>query len=108
MNREGIHANMISGNRSAVGGHIAPIAHVHDPQSEKAELDRFDRKVYLACKEMVTATTAELERLGVPFFRLQKGLVVGKGEKAEGKVDEGELLRLRGKMLGLLEDLCLE
>ena len=54
---------------------------------------------------MVAATTAELERLGVPFFRMQKDLVVGKGEKEEGKVDEEELERLRMKMAGLLEDL---
>ena len=55
---------------------------------------------------MVVATTAELERLSVPFFRIQKGLVVGKGEKEEGKIDEEELQRLRMKMAGLLEDLC--
>ena len=92
--------------RSAVGGHIAPIKHIHDPHTEKAELERFDKKVYIACREMVAATTAELERVGVPFFRIQKGLVVGKGEKEEGKIDEEELQRLRMKMLGLLEDLC--
>lgn len=79
---------------------------MHDPQTEKAELERFDKKVYIACREMVTATTAELEKMGVPFFRLQKGLVIGKGEKGEGKLDEEELLKLRTKMLGLLEDLC--
>ena len=55
---------------------------------------------------MVAATTAELERLGVPFFRMQKSLVVGKGMKEEGKIDEEELQRLRMKMAGLLEDLC--
>ena len=54
---------------------------------------------------MIAATTAELERLGVPFFRMQKDLVVGKGEKEEGKIDEEELQRLRMKMVGLLEDL---
>ena len=89
-----------------VGGHIAPIKHIHDPHTEKAELERFDKKVYIACREMVAATTAELERVGVPFFRMQKGLVVGKGEKEEGKIDEEELQRLRMKMVGLLEDLC--
>ena len=93
-------------HRSAVGGHIAPIKHIHDSQTEKAELERFDKKVYIACREMVAATTAELERLGVPFFRMQKDLVVGKGKKEEGKIDEEELQRLRMKMAGLLEDLC--
>ena len=87
---------MFDSNRSAVGGHIAPMKHVHDPASEKAELERFDRKVYIACKEMVAATVGELGRLGVPFFGMQK----------EGKIEDEELRRLRAKMVGLLEDLC--
>ena len=89
-------------NRSAVGGHIAPMTHVHDPASEKAELERFDRKVYKACQEMVAATMGELGTLGVPFFALRKELM-GEGE---GMIGDEALLKLRMKMVGLLEDLC--
>lgn len=78
------------------------MTHVHDPASEKAELERFDRKVYVACQTMVAATMAELGKLDVPFFALQKDLV-GDGE---GKVGEEELRALRVRMVGTLEDLC--
>ena len=55
---------------------------------------------------MVAATTAELERLNVPFFHLQKNLIIGAGEKEDGKIGEEELRQKRSKMIDLLEDLC--
>lgn len=60
--------------------------------SEEQELRLFDRKVWKAQKEMVAAAERELGRLGVPFF--------GR-ERSEGSQEE-----LRGKVLGLLNDLC--
>ena len=62
------------------------------------ELEIFDRKVHKACKEMVAATTKELERLGVPFFCTDGRLKENFGE--------GGLVKLQMKMLELLEDLC--
>ena len=65
--------------------------------SEEQELRLFDRKVWKAQKEMVGAAERELGRLGVPFFG-------GDAERWEGGKEE--LGELRGKVLGLLEDLC--
>lgn len=84
---------------------------------------------------MVSATTAELARLGVPFFNTRRDLLVqGKDEEGGGGgmggggegggngmgggtasrdkqqqgLDEEQLRVLQGKMLVLLEDLCSE
>lgn len=59
--------------------------------------------------EMNVATTAELARLGVPFFVIDKALVVRDATlEAVGKtkIAEKDLQELKTKMLGLLEDLC--
>jgi len=81
---------------NSLGGKIASSEGVStiDLPVEK-ELEIFDRKVWRACGEMVEATRRELGRLEVPFFCVEGGLV-----------GEGELRRLQGKMLELLEDLC--
>lgn len=62
---------------------------------------------------MVAATTAELARLGVPFFNTRPELLVsnsedGEGRKTEGLLDESQLRELQAKILVLLEDLCSE
>lgn len=80
---------------------------------------------------MVAATTAELTRLGVPFFNTRTDLLLpkssgtpgrkrghddddadgekgGKNETGKNKLDEAQLRELQAKMLGLLEDLCSE
>ena len=74
----------------------------------------------MACREMALASTAELARLGVPFFDIQEDLIVRRrqvvgqvrdsssGEKTEGRIGEEELEALQTKMLELLEDLCKE
>jgi len=81
---------------NSLGGKIASSEGVStsDLPVEK-ELEIFDRKVWRACGEMVEATRRELGRLEVPFFCVEGGLV-----------GEGELRRLQGKILELLEDLC--
>ena len=78
---------------------------------EEQELRGYDRKVYRACKDMAAATAKELRKLEVPFFCVMDGLVSEKGDgKAQGKrkgtISEQELVELRGRMMGLLEDLC--
>lgn len=62
---------------------------------------------------MVAATTAELARLGVPFFNTRPELLVSNSEdgerrKTEGLLDESQLRELQAKILVLLEDLCSE
>ncbi len=83
--------------------------------SEEQELRMYDRKVQKACREMAAATVKELGKLEVPFFCVVEGLVEGKGDgdgkargkgKGKGTISEGELGELRGRMMGLLEDLC--
>ena len=83
----------------------------------EAELAAYDRKVYSAQHEMDAAMTVELKGLGVPFFGTDTALVVSEpGDVAPGqtssispkwspKVTEAQLLELRRRMVGHLEDL---
>lgn len=70
---------------------------------------------------MNAATSAELARLGVPFFALDSALICvdddeqtkkEKEEKGEGehggKISRGEAEELKIRMLTLLQDLCRE
>ncbi len=100
---------------NALGGAINSSSSTKDELSEEQELKMYDRKVHKACKEMAAATVKELGKLEVPFFCVVEGLVSGKGEgdgdgkargKGKGTISEGELGELRGRMMGLLEDLC--
>lgn len=74
-------------------------------------MKNYDRKVHKACVEMGEASSKELGKLGVPFFCIAPALVSERGDgRAEGKrrgtVSREELGVLRGRMVGLLEDLC--
>lgn len=83
----------------------------------EAELEAHDRKIYDAQHEMDTAMTAELKGLGVPFFGTDSALVVSEPDNASlgqmsnvhpkwsPKVTEAQLLELRRRMVGHLEDL---
>jgi hypothetical protein len=88
------------------------------PQSEEAkeaELATFDCKVYAAQQSMETAMTAELKRLGVPFFGTNVDLIVAEGQENSGTtssaahqkwstpITEAELLDLKRKMVAHLE-----
>lgn len=58
---------------------------------------------------MNAATTAELTRLGIPFFAIDKTLITqdtGQDREEKAKIEEKVLEELKIKMLGLLEDLC--
>lgn len=58
---------------------------------------------------MNAATTAELSRLGIPFFAIDKTLITqdaSRDEEEKAKIGEKVLGELKTKMLGLLEDLC--
>lgn len=82
-----------------------------------AELAEFDRKVYAAQQAMETAMTAEMKKLGVPFFGTDRSLVVEDGQdlsnlpvpadhpKIGPLVTEAQLLEMRRKMVAHLEDL---
>lgn len=84
------------------------------------ELRVFDGKVYRAQTQMVKEMSAKLKGFGVPFFGTRAELVRKKGDvnetgedkedrKGEGKkIDEGELVELQRRMIGILEDLCSE
>ena len=87
------------------------------------ELERYDRKVYIACGEMIAATERELRGLGVPFFSVKEGFIrrdrgpnrgtvrgdgAEEGQDGDGKIGEEELKALRRRMVELLEDLCKE
>ena len=83
----------------------------------EAELDEFDLKTYAAQQEMEIAMTAELKSLGVPFFGTDANLVVTDGAEESNEptagnqpkwspvVTEIQLLELRRRMVGHLEDL---
>lgn len=65
-----------------------------EEEEKRKELERFDKKVWKAQVEMVRAMGRDLANLGVPGF----------GEGWKGGEEEGRLLR--GRVVGLLEDLC--
>ena len=82
----------------------------------ETELAAFDRKIYAVQQEMDIAMTAELKGLGVPFFGTDRGLVTSDESKpAEEQpvsrpkwspiVTETQMLELRRRMVGHLEDL---
>lgn len=69
--------------------------------------------------DMVNATMAELQAIGIPFFGLRRELVVQEGEEQERdeglrkeggrkKLREEEVLALQKRVVELLEDLCRE
>jgi len=83
-------------------------------QSEKdAELADFDRKIYAAQVSMEAAMSGQLKGLGVPFFGTQAGMVVLDEEQSSiaapsvsgPTITVSELLALRRKIVGHLEDL---
>ncbi|TKA37938.1 hypothetical protein B0A54_10540 [Friedmanniomyces endolithicus] len=82
--------------------------------SEKdAELADFDRKIYAAQVSMEAAMSGQLKGLGVPFFGTQAGMVVLDEEQSSiaapsvsgPTITVSELLALRRKIVGHLEDL---
>ncbi|OQO10681.1 hypothetical protein B0A48_03981 [Cryoendolithus antarcticus] len=89
-----------------------------DVEANKAnELATFDRKVHAAQQTMEAAMTTELKGLGVPFFGTNEDLVITATDqevqhqlsasrpKWSTPVTDHELLLLRRKMVGHLEDL---
>lgn len=89
----------------------------HVEIDQEAELAEFDRKIYAAQQAMDAGMTAEMKRLGVPFFGTNASLVVEDGRdiskeplpddhpKFSPLVTETQLLQLRRKMVAHLEDL---
>ncbi|KAK3724213.1 hypothetical protein LTR37_001338 [Vermiconidia calcicola] len=89
----------------------------HGAVDQEAELAAFDRKIYAAQEGMETAMTAELKGLGVPFFGTDRDLVLMDDAQAPSEpslrnqprwspfVTEEQLLELRRRMVGYLEDL---
>ena len=84
---------------------------------KKVELSDFDRKVHDAQQAMESAFTGELKGLGVPFFGTEAHLVIADDydstreqppdshPKWSALVTEKDLLVLRRRMVGHLEDL---
>ena len=93
-------------------------------QENATELRAYDSKVYQASVDMSRVMESELRRLGVPFFCIDRALIIstdeGDEEKGGGettsRVDEGgkkttkiskeELEALKRRVLDLLVDLC--
>ncbi|KAK5169664.1 uncharacterized protein LTR77_005642 [Saxophila tyrrhenica] len=92
-----------------------PASDAESSSSNEAELASFDQKIYAAQVEMETAMTAELKGLGVPFFGTDQSLVVLEDgmvkappenqPKWSPNITEKQLLELRRRMVGHLEDL---
>lgn len=96
----------------------APASGEERPEIDKeAELAEFDRKIYAAQQAMEVGMTAEMKRLGVPFFGTDPDLILGdvldpaSESLQEGRpkfsplVTETQLLQMRRKMVAHLEDL---
>ncbi|MCJ1250811.1 hypothetical protein MMC30_008039 [Trapelia coarctata] len=104
----------------SIGGKVSAPVTGPTPAEGAAELLRYDKKVHRACVDMVNATTAELQAIGIPFFGLRRELVLQEGEDDQGTVEglkkesgrkklrEDEVLALQKRVVELLEDLCQE
>lgn len=91
-------------------------------EEDKAELNTYDSKIYSASTQMAQALTLELRGLGIPFFSIQRYLVVDKNDNKHTNTDTGtdrdvkqqqklprdQLANLQRRMLELLLDLCKE
>ena len=93
-------------------------------EEDKAELNTYDSKLYSASTQMAQALTLELRGLGIPFFSIQRDLVVDKNDnkhtnthtdtdtdrdvKQQQKLPRDQLANLQRRMLELLLDLCKE
>ena len=107
-------ADSILRSLQGVGGGIVDSGKDVDPELELANLDR---KIYAAQQEMDVAMTWELKGLGVPFFGTDRSLIEPDGDepalddgkalrpKHSPRVTESQLLELRRRMVGHLEDL---
>jgi hypothetical protein len=83
--------------------------------ANEKELADFDRKIYDAQVKMEEHISGQLKALGVPFFGTDPKLVVDDGEEKPQMlpgsaayspvVTKSELMALRRKMVGHLEDL---
>ena len=108
-------------NRRAVGGKVEAKEELAEQADSAQELTVFDAKVYRAQVQMVKEMSAKLKGLGVPFFGTRAELVRKQGQEevnhvvrksegceGSGNIDEGELVVLQRRMIGILEDLCSE
>ena len=86
-------------------------------EEDKAELNNYDSKIYSASTQMAQALTLELRGLGIPFFSIQRDLVVDKDDVKhtntntdvkQQKLPRDQLANLQRRMLELLLDLCKE
>lgn len=89
---------------------------VGDATHAEAELAAFDRRLYEQQTDLEHSMSAELKALGVPFFGTDPALVKQSSDASTGQepvdrpkwsplVTEIQLLELRKRMIGHLEDL---
>lgn len=81
-----------------------------DPETNQAELDAYDRRVYAGVMAMASDFDRQLRALGVPFYAIKHDLVVTENGperdgSAKGRIDKGELRELQRRILQTLEDL---
>jgi hypothetical protein len=77
-------------------------------------MDKFDLKVYTASQKMSEYHSAELKRLGVPFFGVNPKFIImneiqqvaaTRDPLSQAAITEAELIDLQRKMIQYLEDL---
>jgi hypothetical protein len=87
---------------------------IQTPEEDKAEMDKFDLKVYRASQQMSEVHSLELKKLGVPFFGVNPKLIIANelqqvaashNPLSQAAITEAELLELQGKMIQYLEDM---
>ena len=79
--------------------------------SEKLELEDYDKKVYGELLKMTAAYDRKLRAMGIPFFAIKHDQVLTGNRKDQGgdaRIDRGELRQLQKRIVQHLEDLFLE
>ena len=117
VNRASSAANAMSILQSLNPGRSTDSLFYKTEEEQQAELLAFDKKIYAAQEAMEQAMTGELKGLGVPYFGTDQSLVVSDDHDISNEqspedhpkwsplVTETQLLELRRKMVGHLEDL---
>ena len=116
-NRKTSSAKAASILQSLGNGFASAPTTVQSEGENEAELAGYDRKIHSAQRSMEDAMTVEMKGLGVPFFGTDVKLVVSDGYDVTKEqlpesharwsplITESELLTLRRRMVGHLEDL---
>lgn len=111
-------SNELSDIMKSIGAAVSTSTPAPTEESNQAELEQYDQKVFRAQNQMNAAMEAELKAMGVPFFGTATDLIIddtpatdmkpSSGAKWSQAITRQQLLALQRKMIAYLEDMYKE